>query len=120
MMKFRWLWFGLWIVLGLVLLAVGLLIPAHLRAVDIGVVRAGGKTGSSLLERGKELASANRLGAAQLYAPAAQPAGMAGWDRFGVAITNLIQKAPAIEFWGNDTQTPALFNSPPADSFAAF
>ncbi len=109
-MKSRWIWFWLCIVLGLVLLAVGLLIPAHLRAVDIGVVQAAGKHGGAgLLERGKDLAATGRLGAAELYAPAARLANMPGWDRFGTTVTNLIQSAPAMRFWGNDTHTPSLF-----------
>ena len=119
-MNSRWLRFWLCIVLGLMLLGCGLLVPAHLRAVDSGVIRSAGRTGSGLLERGKALASAGRLGAAQMYSPAARIAGMAGWDRFGASVTNLILAAPARQFWGNDAQTQALFNSPPDDSFAAF
>ena len=119
-MNSRWLSFWLCIVLGLMLLICGLLVPAHLRAVDVGVIQSAGRTGSGLLERGKALAGAGRLGAAQLYAPAARTAGMPGWDRFGTAVTNLILAAPARQFWGGEVRTRTIFDSSGADSFAAF
>src|ERR1700744_4774791 len=87
-MNSRWLWFWLCIVLGLMLLLCGLLVPAHLRAVDTGVIRAAGRTGPEMLERGKALASVGRLGAAQIFAPAARQAGIPGWGRYGATITN--------------------------------
>ncbi len=102
------------------LLAGGLMIPAHLRALDISVVQAAGRQGDSLLDRGKALATTGRLGAAQLYAPAARMAEISGWDRFGETLTNLTRSAPSMAFWGDDTRTPAHFESTPADSFAGF
>ncbi|MBW8863707.1 MAG: hypothetical protein JF609_02070 [Verrucomicrobia bacterium] len=108
------------VVFGLALLAGGLLIPAHLRAVDAGVLFSAGRTGDSLLERGKSLADARRLGAAQLYAPAGRAALIAGWDRFGESVTNSIHAAPAAQFWGNDLRTENIFHSAPADSFTSF
>ena len=52
-MKLRWLWFWLCIVLGLMLIGCGLLVPAHLRAVDVGLIHAAGRSGAGLLERGQ-------------------------------------------------------------------
>ena len=118
--KSRWLWFWLCIILALMLLAGGLLVPAHLRALDSSVVQAAGRSGVSLLDRGKTLAATGRLGAAQLYAPAARLAEIPGWDRFGEMLTNLVRSTPSMAFWGDDTRTPAHFESTPAGSFASF
>jgi len=110
-MKTRWLWFWICLVLGLLLLGCGLLIPAHLRAVDAGVIFSAGRSGDSLLQRGKMLADSGRLGAAQWYVDAAQRVAMAGWDRLGESVTNAAARNPAAIFWGNDTQARAIFDS---------
>jgi len=59
-------------ILGLVMLAFGLIIPAHLRAVDDAVIQKAGKSTPTLVFRGQELVSDNQLGAAQLLAQAAR------------------------------------------------
>ena len=120
-MKTRWFWFCICMVCGLVLIGCGLLIPVHLRAVDSGVVLSAGRTGDSLLQRGKQLADTGRLGAAQMFVTAARTAGMSGWDRLGEEVANRAAKNPAALFWGNDTYTKNLFNSQPdGDSFSGF
>jgi hypothetical protein len=119
-MKRRWLWTGGCLILGLLLLGCGLLVPAHLRAVDIGVLRSAERSGDTLLERGQALLNAQRPGSAQLFVFAARDAHIPGWDRFGVAVTNAITANPDACFWGNDTDTEILFKTPAADSFANF
>lgn len=104
---------GICIVLGLTLLGCGLLVPAHLRAVDAGVVFSAGRTGDSLLERGKALLSTDRLGAARLLSAGAREAAMPGWDRLDDAVTDRAQQYPGAVFWGNDTRTAALFHDAP-------
>src|SRR5580692_3159575 len=95
------IWFWLCILFGLMLLSCGLLVPAHLRAVDSGVVLAAGRNGPSVIERGKALIGEHRLGAAALYPPAARIGMISGWDRLGEALTNQMAAAPAEQFWGN-------------------
>lgn len=113
-------WFWLCILFGLVLLGGGLLVPAHLRAVDSGVILTAGRHGETVVERGKALIGEHRLGAAALFAPAARAGMIPGWDRLGDAVTNQIAVNPAEQFWGNDTRTEGVFHSIPADSFGAF
>jgi hypothetical protein len=120
-MKRRWFWFWLCIVFGLLLLGCGLLVPAHLRAVDASVVLSAGRTGDALLERAKILVDADRLGAAQLLVSAARTAEMPGWDRLGESLTNRATQNPGALFWGNDEGAKNLFNAQTAgDSFSSF
>ncbi|HEX4350646.1 MAG TPA: hypothetical protein VH251_09665, partial [Verrucomicrobiae bacterium] len=120
-MKTRWFWFCICMVGGLVLIGCGLLIPVHLRAVDSGVVLSAGRTGDSLLQRGKQLADTGHLGAAQMFVTAARTAGMSGWDRLGEVVANRAAENPTALFWGNDTYTKNLFSSQPdGDSFSGF
>ena len=102
------------------LLSFGLLVPAHLRAVDSGVVLTAGRNGTSVMERGKALIGEHRLGAAELYPPAARLGMISGWDRLGETVTNEIAAEPAEQFWGNDAHTESIFHSIPADTFGAF
>jgi hypothetical protein len=120
-MKTRWLWVGVCVVLGLGFLGCGLLVPAHLRAVDSSVVLSAGRTGDSLLERGKMLMDAGRLGAAGQYVLAARMAAMPGWDRLGDALTNRMAQNPGASFSGNDPRIDNLFPSRSGDEpFSAF
>lgn len=120
-MKSRWFWFWTCIVLGLVLLGCGLLVPAHLRAVDSSVILSAGRTGDSLLERGSTLAAEGRLGAAQLYVNAGRALQMPGWDRLGEVVTNRARQNPGALFWGTDTRLKTVFNSRTSpEPFAAY
>ena len=120
-MNLRWWRVGICIVLGLTWLGCGWLVPAHLRAVDAGVVFSAGRTGDSLLERGQALLVADRLGAAQWLASAAQQAAMPGWDRLHDAVAARARENPGAVFWGNDTRTAALFHpAPDAQAFSGF
>jgi len=120
-MRSRWFWFGIYVVLGLALLGLGLLVPVHLRAVDASVVLSAGRTGDSLLERGKSLAEAGRLGTAQMFVTAARTAEMPGWDRLDEVVKNRATQKPGAVFWGNDPYTRNLFISQPdGDSFSGF
>jgi len=119
-MKTRWQWVLISVVLGLLLLGCGLLIPVHLRALDSSIVLSAGRTGDSVIERGNALADANRLGAAQLFASAAHQAQMPGWDRLQESVTARAKQNPDALFWGNDP-VKGLFNSTSeADSFSEF
>ena len=111
-MALRWFTFSVCAVLGLVLLMCGLLVPAHLRAVDAGVVAAAGGHSPGLLAQGQMLAGERKLGAAQMLMRAARLAGLPGWDLLGTAITNLARQNPAALAWGDDGRTEDLFGNP--------
>jgi hypothetical protein len=119
----RWLWFLICAVLGLVLLAGGLLVPVHLRAVDAGVLARAGRSGPALLEEGRTLAGEQKLGTASMLMQAARLAEFPGWDRLGETITNLVQQNPAALTWGDDARVKNLFAGnaqPPAGGAQPF
>jgi hypothetical protein len=108
-MKIRWPGFLICAILGLVMLGCGLLIPAYLRAVDAGVIERAGRSTPALLEQGRALAEAKKLGAAQMLMRAARAAGIPGWDRLGETITNLARQYPDALAWGDDSRMENLF-----------
>ncbi len=119
----RWMWFSICAVLGLVLLASGLLVPMHLRAVDAGVLERAGRSGPALLEEGRALAGEQKLGTARMLMQAARLAEFPGWDRLGESLTNLAQQNPAALTWGDDARVKNLFAGnapPPADGAQPF
>src|SRR6185369_3177043 len=67
----RWVLFVVCAVLGLGLVAGGLFVPIHLRALDTSVVQRAGKDSPSLLDHGAALVQQKNLGAAQLLLEAA-------------------------------------------------
>jgi hypothetical protein len=107
----KWVWFLICAVLGLALLVCGLLIPAHLRAVDASVIQVAGRNAPALLERGQTLATEKKLGAAQMIVQAARIAGISGWDRLGATVTNLARQNPGALFWGDDSRVENLFGN---------
>lgn len=105
----RWVYFFICGVLGLALLACGLLVPAHLRAVDAAVVATAGRNGPSLLEQAQTLAGHQKLGAAQMLVQAARTAGIPGWDAAADAINDQARRNPAALVWGNSSRTEKIF-----------
>ena len=71
---------------GLLLLGVAWLIPAHLRAVDIGVIRAAGANTDVLLSTGQALEGARSLSSAQMFLRAAEIEQIGGRTRGSLAI----------------------------------
>jgi len=122
----KWAWVLICIVAGLVLLICGLLIPAHLRAVDASLLETATNGKPTLLEDGRTLAMEKNLGAAQMMVAAARVAAIPGWDRLGATVTNLAQQNPGALFWGDDARVENLFgnnfNPPPqnAQAFSGF
>ena len=108
-MTLRWLAFFICAFLGLALLLCGLLVPMHLRAVDVGVLKRAGANGPSLLAQGQSLAGEQKLGAAQMLVQAARATGLPAWDRLDDAITNLARQNPAALVWGDDGRVAKLF-----------
>ena len=96
----RWVWFFVCAILGLVMLICGLLVPAHLRAVDVSLLQKAGRRTPALLESGSELLQNNQLGAAEIVADAARQERLLEWDRFQEAVLNLSGQHPDWQSWG--------------------
>ena len=110
----RWSWFAACAILGLVILAGGLLVPAHLRALDVEVLKAAGKGTPSLVDQGLTLVREQQLGAAQLVLRAAQREGIPGREPLVVAVTNLSAAHPNWDIWGGgDYHLQVLFATDP-------
>ena len=73
---------------GLLMLAGGLVVPAYLRAVDVGVLQRAGRNTTTLVAQGLALVRENQLGAAQLLLQAAQEVGASGWQEIGQDLTH--------------------------------
>jgi hypothetical protein len=110
-MNNRWLWVLTWAISGLLLLSGGLLVPAHLRAVDERVIEMAGRDTPGLVGQGTALVNEQNLGVAWLYLRAAQTAGISGWEPLGQAVTNAIRQHPGRLSWGNDNSLERLFGS---------
>jgi len=93
------------------LLAAGLLVPAHLRGVDIGVIERAGRDDVGLVAQGQTLAGEMKLGAANLFAQAGQAESMAGWQKLATMVTNLTQQSPDAQNWGDDRRVETLFGT---------
>ncbi len=89
------------IILSLVMLVCGLLVPAHLRAVDADVIARAGRNTPGLSERGLALVRDYNLGAAQLLHQAAQQEGIPDTYRLGQAINTLAKENPGLQIWGS-------------------
>ena len=99
---------------GLLLLACGLALPAHLRAVDASVIQKAGGNTIPLIEQGLALVKQDNLGAAQLLLQAAQEEGLPERQKLGLAITNLAMQHPRWMVWGGgDAGLDRLFASDP-------
>lgn len=96
----RWIWFCGCAVAGLLLLGVGLLVPAHLRAVDVSVLRRAGDRSTSLVDRGLQLLKDQQLGAAQLLSRAAQEERLSGRERLSFEVANLDKESPQLRILG--------------------
>ena len=111
-MNRRLLAFLLCAVPGLLLLVLGLVVPAHLRGVDVAVLRKAGQESPALLEQGLTLVRQSKLGTAQLLLEAARQEGIPdGWG-LGRALTNAAAQHPAWLVWGGgDSRLERLFAS---------
>ena len=96
----RWLWFSACAVLGVGMLFCGLLVPAHLRAVNASVVSEAGRNTASVVDRGVTLATEQKLGAAQLLLQAAQTESIPHREALYFIVDNLERQHPAWKVWG--------------------
>src|SRR5262245_44028675 len=106
----RWVTSLVCAIIGLVLLGLGLLIPAHLRAVDGTVVQQAGDRTMSLVTRGLLLAGQNQLGAAQLITQTARQERLSGREKLEFAVDELARQHPAWVVWGGpEPQFESIF-----------
>ena len=98
----------------LLMLACGLLVPAHLRAVDPCVLKEAGRDTPGLIQQGLSFVGQENLGAARLLLQAAQEQGLPDPQGLRLAITNLALQHPPWMVWGGgDTRLDRLFASDP-------
>jgi hypothetical protein len=116
----RWVTCLVCAILGLLVLAFGLIIPAHLRAVDASVIqKAGGKT-PALVDRGRELVSENQLGAAQMLAQAARLENLPGHEKLEFAVDELARQHPGWVRWGGpEPPFESIFQKEPGQGNSA-
>jgi hypothetical protein len=83
----RWILLFVCAASGVALLVCGLLVPAHLRAVDKGVIEKAGANSPTLVARGLASVREGNLGAAQLLLQTAREKKISGWDQLDAAVT---------------------------------
>ena len=110
----RVVWLVVCALLGLVALVCGLLVPAHLRAVDGGVLAQAGAHTPSLMERGLSLVDSNELGAAELLFDAAEAQRLPGREKLAGATARLAVHVPALRLWGRPVPALEKLASPTA------
>ncbi len=96
----RWFLFLLCAFCGLVLLACGLLVPAHLRAVDGSVIQRAGQNTPTLAGRGLVRIAEENFGAAQLDLQAAQQEMLANRAELSAAVADAAARHPELLGWG--------------------
>jgi hypothetical protein len=113
----RWFIFLICLVAGLALLLGGLLLPGHLRAVDAVVLQKAGRGTPSLIEGGQALVQSKQLGAAQLFATAAQRAWIPNAHQLEEAVAELARQEPALNILGGAEpgRLGALLSPDPGD-----
>ena len=98
----------------LVILACGLIVPAHLRSVDACVLKEAGRHTTSLVKQGQAVVKEENLGAAQLLLRAAEQQGVPGRRALSLAIDGLALQHPRWVVWGGgDARLDRLFASDP-------
>ncbi|HEV2694924.1 MAG TPA: hypothetical protein VG347_18670 [Verrucomicrobiae bacterium] len=107
-MKLRLVNFLLCAVFGLALLVGGLLIPAHLRALDGVVLKSAGRGGQSVADEAKAAADKDRLGVAQLLLQASKNSGD---ERLKAAVADRQRQNTGALFWGANTSTKNIFGN---------
>lgn len=109
------------------LLICGLIIPAHLRAVDVAVLKRAGEGTPALVSKGLALVSQNQLGAGQLLSQAARQERLPGREKLEFAVDELARQHPAWVVWGGPEphfesifQKESGLRSPGSDPFTEY
>ena len=101
----RWLWACLSAALGLTLVVSGLLVPAHLRAVDSKVLALAGQRSRSLLDEAAGFLERNQVGPAWALLEAAQLELLPGREQLGAAVGNFALSHRQWMLWGGPDPT---------------
>ncbi len=96
----RPIWFLICALVGALLVLCGLVLPAHLRAVDASVLQRAGRNTPPLVEQGLRLVRQNKLGAAQLLLQAAQAEAIPDRQTLDQAIAASAAQHPGWLVWG--------------------
>ena len=96
----RVVWFIICTLVGLELIAWGLLVPVHIRAMDTKVLELRGGQGPSLAGEGMALVNLEKPGPARLFLQAAEQAGALGQDRLATAVGSFEAAQPKLRVWG--------------------
>lgn len=96
----RFILFLICALLGVGMLAAGLLIPVHLRAVDARVLEHAGKGSPSLVDQGLVLTRESKLGAAQLILQTCQQQRLPGTEKLKAATDELARQHARWQVWG--------------------
>jgi hypothetical protein len=105
----RWFWFCVCLAIGLVLLLCGLLMPMHLRSVEVSVLWKAGRDTTTLSDRGLGLLGETNLGGALLLSQTAQKDQLPGRAKLASAWIILAQEHPdAVALGRSDPQLESL------------
>src|SRR5690242_19696650 len=96
----RVLWFIICTVVGLELIAWGLLVPAHIRAVDAKVLDRMGAQSASLSSEGVSLVNLEKTGPARLFLNVAEQTQAQGTDALASRINKFEEAHPKLRIWG--------------------
>jgi len=98
----------------LLILACGLMVPAHLRSVDACVLKEAGRHTTGLVKQGLAFVEQENLGAAQLILEAAQEQRVPEQRGLSLAVSGLAMQHPRWLVWGGgDARLDRLFASDP-------
>jgi hypothetical protein len=97
----RWFWAILCILSGLAALSCGLLIPAHIRAVDREVLWKAGEKTPTVVDAGFELLREQKVGPAKLLLAVAQQRKVPGREKLQKAISLAEVAHPEMKLWGS-------------------
>jgi hypothetical protein len=109
----RWLCFAACVAGAGLLLLCGWLVPGHLRAVDLAVLKQAGAGTPPLIDRGLARAEEGQRASAELFLQAAQKENLQGIDRLSLALRQPIAPAPRL------SQIETLLNNGAADPSGA-
>ena len=110
----RWFWLFCCAVVALVMVTGGLLVPAHLRAVEAKVIQMAGEKSRTVIGEGEALLERKQLGPAQQLLLAARAEHIAGAEELGLAVGNFAMKHPRLLTWGGmDATLERLFQNDP-------
>ncbi len=96
----RWLWFFVCAILGLAMFLCGLLVPAHLRAVDAKVIERAGRRTRTVVDEGLALLSQKQAGPAHQLLQVATMENLRGQAQLQSSFEQFARTYPGLLGWG--------------------